>query len=52
MSINKHDRPFYITVRDPRTKKSKTVTVRGEKLTTTKILKLTVDALYAKRKVG
>lgn len=36
---------LYITVRDPSTGRSKTMTVRGEKLTPANVLRLVKDAI-------
>jgi hypothetical protein len=53
MITTSKDKGFYITVRDPRAKTSKTMTVRGPRLTPTRILQLILRAIRdQKEKVG
>ena len=55
MLTTSRDRRLYVTVRDPTGKPSKTVTVRGPRLTPTRLIRLLVDAVreqQQKRKAG
>ncbi|MCO6436523.1 MAG: hypothetical protein J5J06_05500 [Phycisphaerae bacterium] len=52
MLTTSRDRRFYLTVRDPQRKQSKTVTIRGDKLTAEQIIRLVVRAVRESRKAG
>lgn len=50
MLTTTRDQRFYLTVRDPQRRQSKTVTVRGDKLTAEKLIRIVVKAIRDSRK--
>lgn len=46
------ERRFYVTVRDPRRRTSKTVTIAGDGLTARRVIELVVAAVKQQRKAA